>query len=136
MFSALRFSALKSRSLPLKQTRKCISRRYIHTEEAGPRAGYKARRDSWYNPTILILGFIPIFTFALGTWQLQRLQWKVNIIDELREKLEREPIALPRQVKCDSSFSPLLHFLKMHLQPICRPRFYLPQGGSQREMGS
>lgn len=45
---------------------------------------------------------MPIFTFALGTWQLQRLQWKVNLIDELREKLEREPIILPRQVKYET----------------------------------
>lgn len=42
---------------------------------------------------------MPIFTFSLGTWQLQRLQWKVNLIDELREKLEREPISLPQRVK-------------------------------------
>ncbi|KAF7979407.1 hypothetical protein HWV62_42522 [Athelia sp. TMB] len=45
------------------------------------------------------MGFMPFFTFGLGTWQLQRLQWKVNLIDELREKLEREPISLPQQVK-------------------------------------
>jgi surfeit locus 1 family protein len=47
---------------------------------------------------------MPIFTFALGTWQLQRLQWKVNLIDELQEKLEREPISLPRHVKSGSFF--------------------------------
>jgi surfeit locus 1 family protein len=46
---------------------------------------------------------MPIFTFTLGTWQLQRLQWKVDLIDELREKLEREPIVLPRQVKYDKN---------------------------------
>jgi len=48
---------------------------------------------------------MPIFTFALGTWQLK---WKVNLIDELQEKLEREPINLPRQVKYGLCFSPLL----------------------------
>lgn len=42
---------------------------------------------------------MPLFAFGLGTWQLQRLQWKVNLIDELREKLERQPISLPPQVK-------------------------------------
>jgi surfeit locus 1 family protein len=49
---------------------------------------------------------MPIFTFGLGTWQLQRLKWKVNLIDELGEKLEREPISLPRQVKYDAHFLP------------------------------
>jgi surfeit locus 1 family protein len=85
--------------MPLRQGRQLISRHYIHTRNEFPSTGYKARQDSWFSPTIFILGFMPIFTFALGTWQLQRLQWKVNLIDELQEKLEREPISLPRQVK-------------------------------------
>jgi cytochrome oxidase assembly protein ShyY1 len=56
---------------------------------------------------------MPIFTFGLGTWQLQRLQWKVNLIDEMQEKLEREPIGLPQHVKSGlfSSSSSLLQVL-------------------------
>ena len=49
---------------------------------------------------MIVVGFIPIFTFALGTWQVQRLQWKVALIDELKEKLDREPMILPRHLKC------------------------------------
>lgn len=79
------------------------SLRLVHTEET---TNYTARKDSWYSPTILLLGFIPIFTFALGTWQLQRLQWKISLIDELEEKLERDPIRLPRRVKC-VEFTPM-----------------------------
>ncbi|KAL4067381.1 SURF1 family-domain-containing protein [Scleroderma yunnanense] len=71
------------------------SRRLVHTEEP---TNYTAKKNSWYNPTVLLLGFIPIFTFALGTWQLQRLQWKINLIDELEEKLERDPIHLPKRI--------------------------------------
>lgn len=48
---------------------------------------------------MIILGIIPIFTFALGTWQVERLKWKVNLIDELKEKLQREPMPLPRKIK-------------------------------------
>lgn len=99
MFPALRSSALRRHSALFNTCRGPISRRWVHQEESTPKSGYKARRDSWLNPTILVLGFIPILTFTLGTWQLQRLQWKVNLIDELKEKLEREPITLPRQVK-------------------------------------
>jgi surfeit locus 1 family protein len=61
---------------------------------------YSARRYSLFSPTMIVLGTIPIFTFALGTWQVQRLKWKVSLIDELTEKLEREPIVLPNKVKC------------------------------------
>jgi surfeit locus 1 family protein len=53
---------------------------------------------------MILVGVMPIFTFALGTWQLQRLRWKINLIDELEEKLELEPLMLPPKVK----FSPLL----------------------------
>lgn len=48
---------------------------------------------------MLFIGFIPLFTFALGTWQLQRLQWKVALIDELEEKLQLQPISLPEKIK-------------------------------------
>jgi len=47
---------------------------------------------------MLFIGFIPIFTFALGTWQLQRLQWKVALIDELEEKLQLQPLSLPDKI--------------------------------------
>ena len=78
-------------------------RRPLHTGESSERAasGYNAKKSSWSSPTILLLGFIPIFTFALGTWQLQRLQWKINLIDELEEKLQRDPILLPKRIKCE-----------------------------------
>ncbi|KAH0590988.1 hypothetical protein H2248_001100 [Termitomyces sp. 'cryptogamus'] len=59
---------------------------------------YKPRRESLITPTMLLIGFIPVFTFALGTWQLQRLKWKVNLIDELEEKLQLQPLSLPRRI--------------------------------------
>ena len=46
-----------------------------------------------------LVGIMPFFTFALGTWQVQRLKWKVNLIDELEEKLRREPLMLPPKIK-------------------------------------
>jgi len=47
---------------------------------------------------MVLLGIMPIFAFALGTWQVERLKWKVNFIDELEEKLQRDPMLLPRNV--------------------------------------
>jgi len=60
----------------------------------------KARRYPWLTPTMVLVGIMPFFTFALGTWQVQRLKWKVNLIDELEEKLRREPLMLPPKIKC------------------------------------
>lgn len=99
MFSILRSSTFRRQRIVFRTCPRLLSRRPLHTEENRSETGYKARRDSWFSPTIILLGIMPIFTFTLGTWQLQRLQWKVNLIDELKEKLEREPIVLPRQVK-------------------------------------
>ena len=61
--------------------------------------GQKARRYPWLTPTMVLVGIMPFFTFALGTWQVQRLKWKVNLIDELEEKLRREPLILPPKIK-------------------------------------
>jgi hypothetical protein len=69
-----------------------------HTEN-GPGSPYSAKRHSFLSPTFVALGLIPVLTFALGTWQVQRLRWKVDLIDQLTEKLQREPIPLPSKVK-------------------------------------
>ncbi|ORY84864.1 SURF1 family-domain-containing protein [Protomyces lactucae-debilis] len=36
---------------------------------------------------------MPITAFALGTWQVQRRQWKLDLIDEVEEKLRRPALA-------------------------------------------
>ncbi|KZT74999.1 mitochondrial protein required for respiration [Daedalea quercina L-15889] len=59
---------------------------------------YTTKRERWITPTMVLVGIIPIFTFALGTWQVKRLKWKVALIDELEEKLHREPMTLPKRV--------------------------------------
>ncbi|KLO20680.1 SURF1-domain-containing protein [Schizopora paradoxa] len=56
---------------------------------------FKAKQTATLTPTMVLLGVMPILTFALGTWQIQRLKWKVNLVDELQEKLHRQPIILP-----------------------------------------
>lgn len=64
---------------------------------------YRAKREPWITPTMVLVGLIPIFTFGLGTWQVQRLKWKVALIDDLEEKLEREPMPLPPHVKYEAN---------------------------------
>ncbi|KAF8973648.1 mitochondrial protein required for respiration [Flammula alnicola] len=86
-----------------------FTRRCLHTSTAraawifrSPKinvpAIYKARREPWMKPTMILLGIMPIFTFALGTWQLKRLKWKINLIDELEEKLQLPPLSLPPNI--------------------------------------
>lgn len=45
-----------------------------------------------------VVGIIPFFTFALGTWQMKRLKWKIDLIDELEEKLQLPPLKFPSKI--------------------------------------
>ncbi|XP_011872727.1 PREDICTED: surfeit locus protein 1 [Vollenhovia emeryi] len=38
---------------------------------------------------------IPIATFALGTWQIKRLRWKLDLIENLKQRISTEPIDPP-----------------------------------------
>jgi len=59
----------------------------------------RARQVSSLSPTLLLLGFMPVFTFGLGIWQIQRLKWKVNLIDELTQTLQKPALLLPGTVE-------------------------------------
>ncbi|MEE6505319.1 hypothetical protein FKM82_005496 [Ascaphus truei] len=43
----------------------------------------------------LVLLLIPIATFSLGTWQVQRRKWKLKLIEELEARVTAKPIPLP-----------------------------------------
>ena len=91
----LRLGRLFSRaylSVPSVRRNVTLPKRTLATESTSS-TNYKAKREPWITPTMVLVGLIPIFTFALGTWQVQRLKWKVAFIDELEEKLQREAIA-------------------------------------------
>jgi len=51
------------------------------------------------NPTTIVLIMVPIFTFGLGCWQIQRLRWKVGLIEEVERNMKREPMVLPAHIK-------------------------------------
>ena len=112
MFTLLRLGTNLTRArATLFLTRRNVAptlRRMLSTE-AQSSTSYRAKREPWITPTIIVVGCIPILTFALGTWQVQRLKWKVALIDELEEKLEREPIPLPPHVKYVSMILPVIH---------------------------
>ncbi|EFE33835.1 uncharacterized protein ARB_07300 [Trichophyton benhamiae CBS 112371] len=45
---------------------------------------------------------IPVTAFALGTWQVQRLEWKSNLIAKFEDRLIKPPLPLPPVVDPDS----------------------------------
>lgn len=50
-------------------------------------------------PTSLILILVPILTGFLGVWQLKRLRWKLDLIEEVDRNLHKEPMLLPGNIK-------------------------------------
>ncbi|ORY06085.1 SURF1-domain-containing protein [Basidiobolus meristosporus CBS 931.73] len=42
---------------------------------------------------------LPITCFFLGTWQVQRLRWKVDLIEEMESRLSKDPVPLPKKMR-------------------------------------
>ncbi|KAF7732904.1 surf-like protein [Apophysomyces ossiformis] len=65
-----------------------------------PQNQYRAKQRRFGFGTALICT-VPFITFGLGTWQVQRLRWKVNLINELEERMDKKAIPLPRRINQD-----------------------------------
>ncbi|VDP02606.1 unnamed protein product [Soboliphyme baturini] len=46
-----------------------------------------------------ILQLIPVTTFGLGCWQVSRRRWKIDVIKKLKERVKREPVPLPQDLR-------------------------------------
>ncbi|KAK2783263.1 surf-like protein [Onygenales sp. PD_12] len=55
-----------------------------------------------HGPGLIILALIPITAFALGTWQVQRLDWKTKLMAKFEDRLVRDPLPLPPVVDPDA----------------------------------
>ncbi|CAG8982956.1 hypothetical protein HYALB_00003534 [Hymenoscyphus albidus] len=55
-----------------------------------------------HGPGLIILALIPITAFGLGTWQVQRLDWKSKLIAKFEDRLVREPLPLPPHIDPDA----------------------------------
>jgi surfeit locus 1 family protein len=47
---------------------------------------------------IAILAVIPLTAFCLGSWQVQRLDWKTKLIAKFEDRLVRDPLPLPPRI--------------------------------------
>ena len=47
---------------------------------------------------LTILALIPITAFVLGSWQVQRLDWKTKLIAKFEDRLVRPPLPLPPRI--------------------------------------
>ncbi|KEF55388.1 uncharacterized protein A1O9_08138 [Exophiala aquamarina CBS 119918] len=47
---------------------------------------------------IAILAVIPLTAFVLGSWQVQRLEWKTRLLAKFEDRLVRPPLPLPPRI--------------------------------------
>src|SRR5271155_961148 len=47
---------------------------------------------------VLTLALIPFTAFCLGSWQVQRLDWKTKLIAKFEDRLVRPPLPLPPRI--------------------------------------
>ena len=47
---------------------------------------------------IAVLAVIPFTAFCLGSWQVQRLDWKTKLIAKFEDRLVRDPLPLPPRI--------------------------------------
>ncbi|KAI1337128.1 SURF1 family-domain-containing protein [Xylariaceae sp. FL0016] len=55
-----------------------------------------------HGPGLIILAIIPITALVLGTWQVQRLGWKTELIARFEDRLVQPPLPLPPRVDEDA----------------------------------
>ncbi|KAF7164423.1 hypothetical protein CNMCM6106_000975 [Aspergillus hiratsukae] len=51
-----------------------------------------------HGPGLIILALIPVTAFILGTWQVQRLDWKTKLIAKFEDRLVKPPLSLPPRI--------------------------------------
>lgn len=71
-----------------------------HASTSSSSSGSQTTRDKLRaRPFLVLVGVMPVFTFILGVWQIKRLQWKVDLIDQLDQKLHQPPVRLPAKIE-------------------------------------
>ncbi|KAJ5118630.1 hypothetical protein N7448_010335 [Penicillium atrosanguineum] len=56
------------------------------------------RVNQKHGPGLIIIALIPIIAFGLGTWQVQRLDRKTQMIAKFEDRLTRPPLPLPPRI--------------------------------------
>ncbi|KAK5654364.1 hypothetical protein OQA88_7273 [Cercophora sp. LCS_1] len=53
------------------------------------------RKHGW---GIIVLAIIPVTAFFLGSWQVQRLKWKTELLAKCEDRIVRPPLPLPNRI--------------------------------------
>lgn len=65
-----------------------------------------SEKQSWSISKYIFLSLLilmPVISFMLGTWQLRRLKWKMNLLSTCEDRLTFDPIPLPKNFKAEDA---------------------------------
>ncbi|KAK8061235.1 COX1 assembly protein Shy1, partial [Apiospora phragmitis] len=79
---------------------------------------------------LIVLAIIPVTAFLLGSWQVQRLGWKTELIAKFEDRLVRKPLPLPPRIDPDA-----IHDFDFR-RVWARSRFRHDQNGTRRTAGA
>ncbi|KAJ9116383.1 hypothetical protein QFC22_004824 [Naganishia vaughanmartiniae] len=85
-----------------RQARQSASR-HASVRQASSTTQYTtSSRNFKLTPTTAVLCFVPVLTGVLGLWQLQRLKWKLNLIEEVDTAMAKDPMILPNEINTNA----------------------------------
>ncbi|KAF9936859.1 surf-like protein [Mortierella alpina] len=99
--SASQAVAVTQRQVPWLHHRSAVARavpQQKHSYSTLHQSSRTASGRKRWGPVTIGLALCPIITFGLGSWQVQRLRWKVDLIESLEDRMSLDAIPLPRKV--------------------------------------
>ncbi|ORX39575.1 SURF1 family-domain-containing protein [Kockovaella imperatae] len=92
--SSFTFSARPLRSPRPSPTPIQLSFRRCYAASPFPTASEK----KLFRPINVLVMLVPFVTFGLGVWQVKRLRWKLDLIDDIQRNIEKDPLVLPPNI--------------------------------------
>ncbi|XP_063978292.1 surfeit locus protein 1 [Diachasmimorpha longicaudata] len=94
-----RLLKFQSSLLAVRPPEECLALRKVYHQTSFDHKYRKHQQEKEHEKRIDGLGWaillIPVGTFVLGTWQVQRRQWKMQLLKDLHGKVTSEPIPFP-----------------------------------------
>ncbi|CAB3402886.1 unnamed protein product [Caenorhabditis bovis] len=96
-----RFTQTKINRIIDLEVKKKPKRIEIQFEEKREPKSQAKKKIQWSVGSIAML-IIPAFAFSLGCWQVIRLQWKLELIEHLKSRLNQPAVLLPDDLRSEN----------------------------------
>ncbi|KAH7636430.1 surfeit 1-like protein [Dermatophagoides farinae] len=85
------------------------------------------------SPVGYLFALLPVATFCLGTWQIYRLRWKLDLIAKLESIINNDPVDFPDQLDMINDMEYVKVKIQGHIDRLSAPQFIFPRSIIQRD---